>query len=184
MERIPAFPISRWRLLLGGALSAGTVLLLLRIDLGPIPLTEQRVVLASSPDQIYQSLTRFGPSPRIVERGDSYLIAEFPITVGRYRVTTRERITLDPTHRQLTFEQLRSPFFSVRTAREVFELGPAPNDTTVLTVRGTLWPQLGVFGWLVTRQLVRPYWDRIEARHLAQLSQEVDTVSGQGDVSQ
>jgi len=66
----------------------------------------------------------------------------------------------------LTFEQLRSPFFSVRTATEIFELAPAPGGGMQVTLRGVIWPRLGAVGWLVTRTIVRPHWDRIDSKFL------------------
>lgn len=180
MARRRMIEAGRWRSVLGGAFSIGAVFLLIRIDSGPISLSEQRVHVAAEPDRVYQQMTTFGQGPRVVERGDNQVIAEFPITVGRYQVTTRERITLDSAQRRLTFEQLRSPFFTVRTAREVFELSSSPTGGTDLTMRGTLWPQWGGAGWLVTRWLVRPYWDRIEASHLDHLRQQFATPNHQG----
>jgi hypothetical protein len=75
-------------------------------------------------------------------------------------------VTLDPDRRTVTFEQLRSPFFSVRGATEVFALAPPAAGGTDVTLRGVVWPRLGAFGWLVTRLLVRPRWDGIEAKFL------------------
>ncbi|HVC33857.1 MAG TPA: hypothetical protein VNL16_10145 [Chloroflexota bacterium] len=181
MARIQTIEAGRRRLLLGATLSIGVVFLLLQIDSGPVSLAEQHVHLAPEPDRVYQQMTTFSPGPLIVERGENQVIAEFPITVGRYHVTTRERITMDPNQRRLTFEQLRSPFFSVRTAREVFELSTSPTGGTDLSVHGTLWPQWGIVGGLVTRWLVRPYWDRIEANHLEHLRQPGATPNNQGD---
>jgi len=184
MVRSHMIEAGRWRLVLGGAFSIGAVFLLLRIDSGPISLSEQHAHLAAEPDRVYQQMTTFDQGPRVVERGENQVIAEFPITVGRYHVTTRERITLDPDERRLTFEQLRSPFFSVRTAREDFELASSPTGGTDLTMRGTLWPQWGAVGWLVTRWMVRPYWDRIEANHLDHLRQQFATPNNQGGHAQ
>jgi len=170
----------RRRLIVAGTVSIGAVFLLLPIDSRPISLGEQRVHLEAEPDRVYQQMTVFGPGPRVVERAENQVIAEFPITVGRYHVTTRERITLEPDQCRLTFDQLRSPFFTVRTAREVFELASSPTGGTDLTMHGTLWPQWGVVGWLVTRWLVRPYWDRVEANHLDHLRQQLVTANNQG----
>jgi hypothetical protein len=39
--------------------------------------------------------------------------------VGWYELTTLEQVSLDPAKRTVTFEQLRSVFFSVRGATEV-----------------------------------------------------------------
>jgi hypothetical protein len=54
----------------------------------------------------------------------------------------------------------------VRTARETFELAETAEGETQVTLTGLLWPTLGVFGWLVTRLMVRPRWDRIDAAFL------------------
>jgi hypothetical protein len=158
--------------LLVGGVSAGLALAILAVQPAPIHLSEREVTVSADPDRVFQQMTSFGEGgPRIVERGDNHIVAEFSVRVGFYQATTRERITLDPDHRKITFDQLRSPFFSVRTARETFELRPGPKGDTVITLHGTLWPQLGAFGWLVTRFVVRPRWDRIEETFLERLRQ-------------
>jgi hypothetical protein len=45
-------------------------------------------------------------------------------------------------------EPLRSPFFSVRTVREIFERRPAHNETTEPTVSRVFWSQLPCSGGL------------------------------------
>jgi hypothetical protein len=151
----------------------GAVLLLLPRRPKPIPLTEQRVQLQAAPDDVFQRLSTFSDGPKVVERTPHHVIAEFPIRLGWYEVTTLERVTLDPDRRKVTFEQLRSPFFSVRGATEVFALAPAAAGGTDVTLRGVVWPRLGAFGWLVTRLLVRPRWDGIEAKFLENVRQRV-----------
>src|SRR5258708_28170416 len=111
-----------------GGVSAGLALAILAVQPAPIHLSKREVTVSADPDRVFQQMTSFGEGgPRIVERGDNYVVAEFPVRVGFYQTRTRERITLDSDHRQITFDQLRSPFFSVRTAREPFELQPRPN---------------------------------------------------------
>lgn len=136
--------------------------------IGNIALAETRVVLQAMPDDVYRRLTT-QEGPRIIERGDTFFVAEFAGQIGRYHWTTRERVTFDPDRQRITFVQLRRPFFSVRTAIETFDITPGPDHTTVLIVNGTLSPRLGPFGWLVTRWIVRPAWERIEAKHLTRL---------------
>lgn len=138
---------------------------------GSIPLAETRVTLHAMPDDVYRHLmTQEGP--RIIERGDTFFVAEFAGQIGRYHWMTRERVTFAPNQRKITFEQLRRPFFSVRTAIETFDIIPGPDDTTDLIVNGTLTPRLGPLGWLVTRWIVRPAWERIEGKHLERLRQQ------------
>lgn len=137
---------------------------------GSIPLAEMCVTLHAMPDDVSRHLTTQA-GLRLIERGDNSLVAEFMGQIGRYHWTTRERVTFDSNRRRITFEQLRRPFFSVRTAIETFDITPGPDDTTVLIVNGTLMPRLGPLGWLVTRWIVRPAWERIEGKHLERLRQ-------------
>lgn len=134
-----------------------------------IPLKEQRVTLHAAPDDLYRYLTEM-EGPRIVERRENMVIAEFAGQIGPYHWRTRERVRFDPNRRRITFEQLRPPFFTVRTAVETFDVGYGPGGMTTLVVNGMLMPRLGPFGWLVTRGIVRPAWERIERKHLARLS--------------
>jgi hypothetical protein len=89
--------------------------------------------------------------------------------VGWLRVTTLERVSLDPERHRITFEQLRSPFFSVRTATEVFQLSALTGGATLVSLNGSLSPRLGLFGWLVTRYVVRSRWDAIDGNFLRRL---------------
>jgi hypothetical protein len=163
----------RQTLIVVGTATLGVLPLLLPRQPDPVHLTEQQAELDADPDQVFDQLTSFDQGPRIVQRSANQIIAEFPISVGWYRVTTLERITLDADRRRVTFEQLRSPFFSVQSATEVFELLPRPGGGTVITLRGTLWPRLGLFGWLMTLRVVRPRWDAIDAKALARLREHV-----------
>lgn len=163
----------RRELIIGGVAALGVLPLLLPRQLEPVPLSEQRVELEAEPDRVFAQPTVFGEGPRIVERSGNEMIAEFPIQMGWYRVTTLERITLDPNRRQVKFEQLRSPFFSVRTATEVFDLAPGPGGGTLLTLHGVLWPRLGLFGRLITQRVVKPRWDAIDAEYLGRLRERV-----------
>jgi hypothetical protein len=129
--------------------------------------------LDADPDRVFQQLTSFDQGPRMVERSGNQIIAEFPIQAGWYRVATLERITLDPNRRQVKFEQLRSPFFSVRTATEVFDLAPRPGGGTSIRLTGVLRPRVGLLGWLLTQRVVRARWDAIDATFLARLSERV-----------
>jgi hypothetical protein len=156
-----------------GVVALGALPLLMPRNPDAIALTEQQTELEAEPDQVFQQLSSFEQGPRIVERSANQIVAAFPIRIGWYQLETLERITLNPDRRRLTFEQLRSPFFSVRTATEEFELSSRPGGGTVLMVRGVLWPRLGAFGWLVTKTVVRPRWDQIEAQFLARLRQRM-----------
>jgi len=135
-----------------------------------IALPEQRIILADVPEAIFRQLSAFDEQ-RILARGENEIIAEFAGQIGRYRWTTRERVRFDPDRHRITFEQLRPPFFTVRTAVETFDLMPNAEGGTTLIVRGTLTPRLGPFGWLMTRWVVRPCWERIEMKHLDRLSE-------------
>ena len=104
--------------------------------------------------------------------------AEFPVSVGWFRVTTLERVSLDPDRHRITFEQLRSPFFSVRTATEVFELSSLTGGGTLVRLKGNLSPRLGLFGWLVTRFVVRPHWDEIDGNFLRRLRKRIASAEG------
>jgi hypothetical protein len=152
--------------LVGGVLVLAVLSLLLPRRPKAIPLTKQRIQLQSAPDDVFQALSNFDRGPKVLERTARQLVAEFPVRVGRYEVTTLERVSLDPAKGLVTFEQLRSPFFSVRGATEVFALAPAAAGGTEVSLRGVIRPRFGAFGWLVTRFVVRPFWDRIDARFL------------------
>jgi len=158
-----------------GGLAAVTLVLLPRRP-APIPLSNQRRTVDAALDEVFQQLASFEPGPTILERRGNHLIVEFPIRVGWYRTTSVERVTLDRDGRRITFEQLRSPFFSIRTATEVFELFPQPGGATLVSLQGLLWPRLGFFGWLTTRQLVKPRWDAIDAKVLERLGQRIEPV--------
>src|SRR5438876_11350342 len=131
-----------------------------------VPLTEQRIQLQSAPDDVFQTLSNFDRGPKVLECTAHQLVAEFAVRVGWYELTTLERVSLDPSKQKVTFEQLRSPFFTVRRATEVFALAPAAVGGPEVRLRGVIRPRFGAFGWLVTRFVVRPLWDRIDARFL------------------
>jgi hypothetical protein len=167
----------RTAVVVGSVTAICTLLLLFPRRPRAIQLTEQRIELGVDADRVFQQLTSFDQGPTIFERSGNHIIAEFPISVGWYHVTTLERVTLDPNRRRVTFEQLRSPFFTVRTATEVFELSAQPGGGSLLTLRGALWPRLGFFGWLITQRVVRPRWDDIDARFLARLRERASLSS-------
>jgi hypothetical protein len=164
------FPIgvrSRWALIAGGITLVGA-LLLPRRPAG-VALSEQRMRVDADLDDVFQQLASFDHGPTVIERNGNQIIAEFPVTVGWFRVTTLERVSLDSDRHRITFEQLRSPFFSVRTATEVFELSTQTRGATLVSLNGSLSPRLGLFGWLVTRYVVRPRWDEIDRNFLRRL---------------
>jgi len=107
----------------------------------------------------------------VLERGENEIVAAFAGQIGRYHWRTRERVCFDPARHWITFEKLRPPFFTIRTALETFHMAPNAEGGTTLVVRGTLTPCLGPFGWLIIRWVVRPCWERIETNHLARLSE-------------
>lgn len=157
-----------------GALVLGALSLLLPRRPKAISLTQQRAHLQAAPDDVFRALSTFNDGPKVLERAAHQVIAEFTVRFRWYEVTTLERVSLDPDKRKICFEQLRSPFFSVRRATEVFALAPAAAGGTEVTLRGLLWPRLGAFGWLVTRLVVRPRWDRIDAKFLNSMRQRLE----------
>jgi hypothetical protein len=163
--------LGRWWLVAGAVVAAGAALL--RLDVGPVPLTRQQFHLPARREDVYRRMTAFEPPVNVVERTDTYAVAEFPVEAGWYRTVTRERVALDPAVRRGVFEQLRSPFPTVRIATETFELEDAPAGGTTVTLTGEIEPRLGVAGWLLTRWLVRPRWDRIDAAFLARVRREL-----------
>jgi len=163
--------LGRWWLVGGALVAAGAVLV--QLDLGPVPLTRQQVHLPAPRAEVYRRMTAFEPPVNVVERGESQVIAEFPVAAGWYRTVTRERVALDPALRRIVFRQLRSPFPTVRSATETFTLEDAPAGGTTVTLTGEIEPRQGVAGWLVTRCLVRPHWDRIDAAFLARVGREL-----------
>lgn len=122
--------------------------------------------MQAAPDDVFRALSTFNEGPKVLERTAHQVIAEFTVRFRWFELTTLERVTLDPDKRKVSFEQLRSPFFSVRGAIEVFALAPAAAGGTEVTLSGLVRPRLGAFGWLVTRLVVRPRWDRIDAMFL------------------
>jgi hypothetical protein len=52
-------------------------------------------------DEVFQQLASFDQGPTIIERNGNQIIAEFPVTVGWLRVTTLERVSLDPDRHRL-----------------------------------------------------------------------------------
>jgi hypothetical protein len=160
----------------GGITVLGALLLPRRT--GVVPLSEQRIRVDADLDDVFQQLASFDAGPTVIERNGNQVIAEFPVSVGWFRVTTLERVSLDPDRHRITFEQLRSPFFSVRTATEVFELSSLTGGATLVSLKGNLSPRLGLFGWLVTRYVVRPRWDEIDGDFLRRLRQRVASAEG------
>ncbi len=80
----------------------------------------------------------------VLERGENKIVAAFAGQIGRYHWRTRERF--DPARHRITFEQLRPPFFTIRTALETFHMAPNAEGGTTLVVRGTLTLCLDPFG--------------------------------------
>ena len=160
----------------GGIIVVGALVLPRRP--AAILLSEQRMRVDADIDDVFQQLTSFGQGPTVIERNGNEIIAEFPVSVGWLRVTTLERVSLDSDRHRITFEQLRSPFFSVRTATEVFELSSLRGGATLVSLKGNLSPRLGLFGWLVTRYVVRPRWDEIDGNFLRRLRQRVASAEG------
>jgi hypothetical protein len=135
----------------------------------PVRLTRRRACIAGPADAVYDRMAAFDDGPRVLERTADHVIAAFPVRSGWYRGMTLERVTLDPNRRRLVFEQLRSPFPGVGGATETFELTPLGGGATLVSLQGTINPSLGLPGWLVTRWLVRPHWDKIDAAYLERL---------------
>jgi hypothetical protein len=156
-----------WALIAGGITVAGA-LLLPRRPAG-VPLSEQRIRVDADIDDVFKQLASFDRGPTVIERNGNQIIAEFPVRVGWLRVTTLERVSLDHDRHRITFEQLRSPFFSVRTATEVFQLSSLTGGATLVSLDGSLSPRLGLVGWLVTRYVVRSRWDAIDGNFLRRL---------------
>jgi hypothetical protein len=153
------------------AIAGGITLCALLLPRRPavVPLSEQRIRVDADIDDVFQHLVSFDSGPRVIEHDDNQIIAEFPVSVGWLRVTTLERVSLDTDRHRITFDQLRSPFFSVRTATEVFQLSSLTGGATLVSLNGSLSPRLGLFGWLVTRYVVRPRWDEIDGKFLRRL---------------
>ncbi len=166
-----------WAAVIAGGITVLGALLLPRRT-GVVPLSEQQIRVDADLDDVFQQLASFDAGPTVIERNDNQVIAEFPVSVGWLRVTTLERVSLDPDRHRITFEQLRSPFFSVRTATEVFELSSLTGGATLVSLKGNLSPRLGLFGWLVTRYVVRPRWDEIDGNSLRRLRQRVASAEG------
>jgi len=166
-----------WAAVIAGGITVLGALLLPRRT-GVVPLSEQQIRVDADLDDVFQQLASFDAGPTVIERNDNQVIAEFPVSVGWLRVTTLERVSLDPDRHRITFEQLRSPFFSVRTATEVFELSSLTGGATLVSLKGNLSPRLGLFGWLVTRYVVRPRWDEIDGNFLRRLRQRVASAEG------
>jgi len=166
-----------WAAVIAGGITVLGALLLPRRT-GVVPLSEQRIRVDADLDDVFHQLASFDAGPTVIERNGNQVIAEFPVSVGWLRVTTLERVSLDPDRHRITFEQLRSPFFSVRTATEVFELSSLTGGATLVSLKGNLSPRLGLFGWLVTRYVVRPRWDEIDGNFLRRLRQRVASVEG------
>ncbi len=166
-----------WAAVIAGGITVLGALLLPRRT-GVVPLSEQQIRVDADLDDVFQQLASFDAGPTVIERNDNQVIAEFPVSVGWLRVTTLERVSLDPDRHRITFEQLRSPFFSVRTATEVFELSSLTGGATLVSLKGNLSPRLGLFGWLVTRYVVRPRWDEIDGNFLRRLRQRVVSAGG------
>ena len=169
--------VRAWAAVIAGGITVLGALLLPRRT-GVVPLSEQQIRVDADLDDVFQQLASFDAGPTVIERNDNQVIAEFPVSVGWLRVTTLERVSLDPDRHRITFEQLRSPFFSVRTATEVFELSSLTGGATLVSLKGNLSPRLGLFGWLVTRYVVRPRWDEIDGNFLRRLRQRVASVEG------
>ena len=166
-----------WAAVIAGGITVLGALLLPRRT-GVVPLSEQQIRVDADLDDVFQQLASFDAGPTVIERNGNQVIAEFPVSVGWLRVTTLERVSLDPDRHRITFEQLRSPFFSVRTATEVFELSSLTGGATLVSLKGNLSPRLGLFGWLVTRYVVRPRWDEIDGNFLRRLRQRVASAEG------
>lgn len=166
----------RQGLVAGGIAALGPVPVLLPRRSRPVHLSAQRVELHADPEHVFELLISFEEGPRIVGRSANQIVAEFPIRVGWYQTTTLERVTLDPSRREVKFEQLRGPFFSVQTATEVFDISEEPGGVAI-TLRGVLWLRLGLFGWLITQLVVRPRWDAIDAKFLARLRERVESMN-------
>ncbi len=169
--------VRAWAAVIAGGITVLGALLLPRRT-GVVPLSEQQIRVDADLDDVFQQLASFDAGPTVIECNDNQVIAEFPVSVGWLRVTTLERVSLDPDRHRITFEQLRSPFFSVRTATEVFELSSLTGGATLVSLKGNLSPRLGLFGWLVTRYVVRPRWDEIDGNSLRRLRQRVASAEG------
>ena len=170
--------VRAWMAVIAGGITVVGALLLPRRP-AVVPLSEQRMRVDAEIDDVFQRLTSFDQGPTVIERNGNEIIAEFPVSVGWLRVTTRERVSLDADRHRITFEQLRSPFFSVRTATEVFELSSLSGGATLVGLNGSLSPRLGLLGWLVTRYVVRPRWDEIDGKVLKRLSERAPSTEAE-----
>lgn len=134
---------------------------------GRIRLAERRLYVHAAPELVYQYVSAFGGDARVLERQGDELVAEFTTRVGRWRLRTLERVRLEPS-RRIIYEQLR-PLLSARTAHEQFHFQPTANGGCDWAYRGELDPRWGVVGWLLARLVVKPLWDAVILRHMAEV---------------
>lgn len=132
-----------------------------------IRLAERRIYVHAAPELVYQYVSAFGGDARVLERQGDELVVEFTTRAGRWRVRTVERVRLEPS-RQIAYEQLR-PLLSARTAHEQFLFHRTANGGCDWEYRGELHLRWGSVGWLLARLVVKPLWDAVIVRHMAEV---------------
>ena len=128
--------------------------------------------------QMFMSLTEGRPpegngeGATVVEQDGNRLLVQFVSRDGRRIYRTLEEVHLFPPER-ITFRHLKGP---LHHASEEFQLAEVA-EGTCMTYRGQIecrMPWLPGAGWLVARWYVRPKYERLVSRHMAQLKEAVE----------
>ncbi len=138
----------------------------------PIRLQKHSVSIRAPRELVFQMMSAFGrgrikgdegESSTVLERSDDVVLAEFRSRVGRYTITTVERVLLEPPHR-LTFEHVSGP---LRHAREQFDLRESAGGTKLEHSGEFVWSRIPVVGCLVGTMLLKRPFERVLERHMA-----------------
>ena len=140
----------------------------------PVRIESHEVMIDAPRELVYQLMSSFGrgrlngadaESSRVLSRSGNDLVVEFKTKAGRFTVTTTEQVTIDPPER-ITFQHIKGPFHS---ASEVFVFSEAGGGMRLEHRGEFVWSRLPLLGWLVGRFILKRPFERILAKHIAQL---------------
>ena len=118
----------------------------------PVRLKSHSVTIRAPRELVFQMTSSFGrgringdqgESSTVLERTDDAVLAEFKTRAGPFRVTTVERVTLEPPGR-LTFEHVSGP---LPYPREEFAFREVPQGTELEHSGEFVWFAAPLIGW-------------------------------------
>lgn len=154
----------------------------------PIRMRPCSVRIDAPRELVFQMMSHFGrgrlpgdnnEASKVLERDGNSLVVEFQTKTLFTTYATIEEVTLQPPKR-IDFEHLSGP---LQYAREAFIFEDVDGKMTHLTHTGEfILNSRALFGWLAGVIYVKPIFERVIVRHLAQVKQAAEARSARSRV--